>query len=95
MFNIFNTLKIYAESWKVVEERTFNEAELAAIDGHGIVEASKFGNSVQFKLKAGGQVYIPLSVDATVSIGDSIDPAQVTLIKLSKTGEDDIHRVMI
>lgn len=95
MFNIFNSLKVYAEKWQVKEEKPFNDAELASIEGNGKVVISNYGNSVQFTLKGGGHVYIPLSVDANANVGDEINPADVTIITLSKTGEEDIHRVMV
>ena len=48
-----------------------------------------------FTMVAGGQTYIPLSNDATVAVGESIDLAKAQLVTLSKDGESDIVRVSI
>jgi hypothetical protein len=43
----------------------------------------------------GGQKYIPLSTDATLNVGDSVDITKATLVTLAKSGEEDIYRVSI
>jgi hypothetical protein len=96
MNNVFSEfgLTIYGDNpWKVVNSRKFNENEIAAIRSNTVVD-SKFGKSVCFYLKGGGQTYIPLSTrgnDAT--LGSSIDMAEAKLVTLHRDGDGDIVRV--
>lgn len=92
--NVFATLRTYEEKWTVKEKRNFTEVEISAVKDNVVVE-SEYGNSVCFFMVSGGQTYIPLSNDATVGVGESIDMDKAKLITLSKTGENDILRVEI
>lgn len=90
--NIFSKLQVYAGKWNLKATRAFDAEEIAAVK-EAIVTDSKFGNSVCFFLKSGGQSYIPLSNDSTLSIGDTVDLSKAQLLTLEKDGESDIVRV--
>lgn len=92
--NIFESLKLYAEKWSVKETRSFTPEEIKAIDD-AVVVASEYGSSACFFMVGGGQCYIPLSIDATVGVGESIDVTKAKLITLGRRGDDDIMRVSI
>lgn len=92
--NIFASLKKYSCKWSQKGElRSFNAEELAAINS-AIVTAGDYGNSVCFFMKGGGQCYIPLDIEATVGVGETVDPTRVLLKTLCKEGENDITRVV-
>lgn len=92
--NIFNNLQVYAGKWAEKSRRNFSAEEINAVDSN-VVVSSNYGLSVCFFMKSGGQTFIPLSNDATVGLGESVDLQKASLITLSKQGEGDIIRVSI
>ena len=92
--NIFSGLQVYGGSWNVVKSRSFDAEEVALIDRAEVV-ASEYGNSVCFFMKSGGQTYIPLSRDSSLTVGDSVDVTKAQLLTLHRDGNDDITRVQI
>lgn len=92
--NIFNGLQVYAGKWAEKSRRNFSAEEINAVDSN-VVVSSNYGLSVCFFMKSGGQTFIPLSTDATVGLGESVDLQKASLITLSKQGESDIIRVSI
>lgn len=90
--NIFAGLQVYGGSWNVTNERSFDAEEIAAVNKAEVV-ASEFGNSVCFFMKTGGQTYIPLSNQSSLSVGDSVDLSKAKLLTLHRDGNDDITRV--
>lgn len=92
--NIFASLQVYAGKWSVKSTRAFDAEEINAVKS-AVVVPSQYGNSVMFTMITGGQTYIPLSNDATATIGESIDLTKAQLVTLSKDGESDIVRVSI
>lgn len=92
--NIFSNLQVYAGKWAEKSRRNFSAEEINAVDSN-VVVSSNYGLSVCFFMKSGGQTFIPLSNDATVGLGESVDLQKASLITLSKQGESDIIRVSI
>lgn len=94
MSNIFSNLRVYAGKWSVKNSRKFTDEEVAAVKSAHVVP-SQYGNSVCFMLARGGQSFIPLSQNSTLSVGDNVDVSKATLLTLEKDGEADIMRVEI
>lgn len=94
MMNIFQSMKIYVGRWSVSSKRAFTKCEIDQVDS-AIVVASQYGNSVCFTMKSGGQIYIPLSHESSLGIGDPVDISKAQLFTLSRAGADDIYRVYI
>lgn len=92
--NIFSNLQVYAGKWAEKSRRNFSTEEINAVD-NAVVVSSNYGLSVCFFMKSGGQTFIPLSNDATVGLGESVDLQKASLITLGKQGESDIIRVSI
>jgi hypothetical protein len=92
--NIFSNLQVYAGKWAEKSRRSFSQEEINAVD-NTVVVSSNYGLSVCFFMKSGGQTFIPLSNDATVGLGETVDLNKAELITLSKQGEGDIIRVSI
>ena len=96
MENVFAEfgLTIYGDNpWKLKNSRSFTETEINAIRSNTVVD-SKFGKSVCFFLKGGGQSYIPLSNrGADAALGSSIDMSKAKLVTLTREGDNDIVRV--
>lgn len=92
--NIFSNLQVYAGKWAEKSRRNFSAEEINAVDSN-VVVSSNYGLSVCFFMKSGGQTFIPLSTDASVGLGESVDLQKASLITLSKQGENDIIRVSI
>ena len=90
--NIFSTVKTYEGKWSVKSERAFESEEINAVK-QAVVVPSKYGNSVMFTMKAGGQTYIACSSDTTSAVGEVIVLSKATLLTLEKEGEDDILRI--
>ena len=90
MEEIINSLET---GWTVTNSRPFEQEEIAAVDRAEVV-ASRYGNSVCFFMKGGGQTYIPLSEQSKLAVGDELDLKTAKLITLSRKGNDDIYRVL-
>lgn len=90
--NIFSGLQVYGGSWNVKSTRKFDQEEINAVRKAKIV-SSEYGNSVCFFMKTGGQTYIPLSIDSSLSVGDSVDLKSAELLTLHRDGSNDIVRV--
>ena len=94
MFNVFESLKKYAQSWNVKEVRPFNEAEIKSVKEAEVIESS-YGNSVCFTMVSGVKTYMPVSNDTTACVGDKVDISKAELIVLERDGDDDINRIRI
>lgn len=92
--NIFSSLKMYAAKWSVKETRSFTPEEIAAVSS-AVVVASQYGNSVCFFMKSGEQCFIPLSTDASVGTGETVDLSKAKIVTLGRQGDADIQRVSI
>lgn len=94
--NIFAGLQVYGGKWQVVEDKTrnFTDEEKAMITKAEVV-ASEYGNSVCFFMKAGGQTYIPLSNQSSLTPGDAVDLDKAKLLTLHRDGSADITRIDI
>lgn len=92
--NIFAGLQVYAGKWNVVGSREFNDEEKAMINRAEVV-ASEYGNSVCFFMHSGGQTYIPLSNQSSLTPGDAVDINKAKLLTLHRDGSADITRIDI
>ena len=92
--NVFAGLQVYGGNWSVKASRGFNPEEISAVKSAQVV-ASEYGNSVCFHMVSGGQTYIPLSRDSSLTVGDSVDLSKAKLLTLERDGQDDITRVEI
>lgn len=92
--NIFAGLQVYAGKWNVIDSRGFNAEELSMIQRAEVVP-SEYGNSVCFFMKSGGQTYIPLSNQSSLTPGDSVDLEKAKLLTLHRDGSADITRIDI
>lgn len=91
---VFESLRKYAPSWNVKEERPFTSEEINAVKEATVVP-SQYGNSVCFMMVGGGMTFIPLDQNSTCGVGEVIDLQKAKLLTLSKDGEKDIYRVSI
>lgn len=94
MANIFDGRTVYGGSWNVVDSRSFDAEEIAAVKKAEVV-SSQYGNSVCFFMKSGGQVYIPLSNQSSLTVGDTVDMAKAKILTLHRDGDEDIARIDI
>ena len=90
--NIFAGLQVYGGSWQVKSSRSFDAEEIAAVKKAEVV-ASEYGNSVCFFMHSGGQTYIPLSKQSSLSVGDTVDMNTAKVLTLHRDGNDDITRI--
>ena len=90
--NIFAGLQVYRGSWNVVNSRSFEAEEIAAVKNAEVV-SSEYGLSVCFFMNGGGQTYIPLSNQSNLGVGDSVDLTKAKILTLHRDGNDDITRI--
>lgn len=90
--NIFNSLPTYGGNWQVINTRSFDPEEVAAVKSASVV-ASQYGKSVCFIMHNNSQHYIPLSNQSSLGVGDSVDVKTAKLLTLHRDGNDDINRV--
>ena len=79
--------------WMVKDTRPFDPDEIAAVK-KAVVVASLYGKSVCFFMKSGGQTYIPLSQNSSLTVGDVLNIKTAKIITLSREGDNDIYRVI-
>ena len=90
--NVFAGLNVYGGKWNVTSERSFNAEEIAEVKKAEVV-ASEYGNSVCFFMEGGGQTYIPLSNQSSLTVGDEVDLATAKILTLHRDGSEDITRI--
>ena len=81
------------QRWRIKKTRPFSPDEIAAVAKAEVV-ASQYGKSVCFFMNGGGQTYIPLFYDSSLTVGDSVDLKTAKLVTLCREGKDDIYRVI-
>ena len=91
--NVFSVLKQYAGKWEVVNTRNFNSEEIADVKS-AVVVPSEYGNSVRFLKTNGSVVFIPLSTESSLVVGEHFDVTTGKLLTLAKPGEENIFRVI-
>ena len=89
---LFTNIKTYATGWALKATNKISPADIAAVD-RAVVVDSKFGKSVCFFLKAGGQAFRPVAQDSQLSVGQTVDLNAVEVLTLEKSGEKDIIRI--
>ena len=90
--NVFAGLDVYGGNWNVVDSRSFEQEEISQVTKAEVV-SSDYGKSVCFFMTGGGQTYIPMSRDSTLSVGDSVDLSKAKILTLHRDGNDDITRI--
>lgn len=91
--NIFASIKKYAGRWAETARRNFSDEEKSFVDKAEVV-ASQYGNSVKFSFVDGTCGFIPLARDANASVGDTVNMSTALVLTLSKSGEEDIERIL-
>ena len=95
MSNNFGNVPEDAGKWNLKSEVSL-DAEDKAMFSSAKVVSSKYGKSVCFFLKSGGQQYIPMSNQGVqLNIGDNVNLDKVIIQVLGKKGEQDILRAKI
>lgn len=91
---LFTGRTVYAGKWSVKGVNKMSNDDIQMVSNATIVP-SEYGLSVCFFMKTGGQVYIPVSNDCNVAVGQSVDLTKAEIITLEKPGESDIERVRV
>lgn len=94
--NIFAGKTVYGEPWHVSNTRVMEPSEVAQFSQAEVVASKRFEDqkSVCFHMVAGGTIFIPLSNQSKLGVGDSLDlkkPIQV--ITLERSGDAPIDRI--
>ncbi len=92
MNNIFETVKVYEESWTVVESRPFNDEEKAMLKSVEITRGD-YGLSACFTLVSGGKCYFQLSRDSVYVEGDTPNIEDLVYLRLER-GSEECQRVL-
>lgn len=92
MSNLFSGIKTYGGKWSVKESRNFTDEETKMVTKIEVVD-SDYGLSACFTMTSGVCAYIPMSNDASVNVGDILEPSKCTVLTLEKVGEQDINRI--
>lgn len=91
--DLFNGLKAYAGSWKVVSVRSLNIIEKCLIRKAKIID-SDYGYSCCFFTKLGTKKIIPMDKDYTAKgVGDLLDIDRIEIVKYVRDGDSPINRV--
>lgn len=90
--SLFQDIKTYATGWAVKSTSKMSASDMAKVEKAVVVD-SKFGASVCFFMKAGGQTYYPVAQDSQLSVGQTVDLNAVEVVTLEKSGEKDIIRI--
>lgn len=91
--DFFSSKKVYGGKWTPVASRPFTEEEKAKIN-KAIVVTSEYGLSCCFFMKSGELYFQPMSRDCQATAGEELDLDKIQIVTLSKTGAEDIERIM-
>ena len=80
--------------WKISNSRHLTNEEILAISSNRVVK-SQYGLSVEFSMKKGGAIYIPLLNKNKLSENAEINLQEAQILTLSKEGEKDIYRIEV
>lgn len=86
------SIKHVAEMWRISNSRHLTNEEISAISSNRVVK-SQYGFSVEFSMKKGGVVYLPLLNKNKLSENAEINLHDAKILTLSKEGEKDIYRI--
>lgn len=87
-------IKHVAEMWRISNSRHLTNEEITAISSSRVVK-SQYGLSVEFSMKKGGVIYIPLLDKNKLSENAEINLQEAQILTLSKEGEKDIYRIKV
>ena len=85
--------KIYAGSWNLESTENLSQEELKAFEKATVVE-SMYGLSCCFLMHSGEKIYVPMATQSGAKAGDTLDLHTMKKLTLSKSGEEDILRIM-
>lgn len=88
------SIKHVTEMWKISNSRHFTNDEISAISSNRVVK-SQYGLSVEFSMKKGGVIYIPLLDKNILSENAEINLQEAQILTLSKKGVKDIYRIKV
>lgn len=97
IFSNNSAIKVYSAQWVEQGEAQRIDAEDASVlMPTAEVVKSTYGYSMKFVLRAGGQMYVPVSTRETVTVGMKVSLDNITISTLKKEGSDEIiYRVNI
>lgn len=86
------SIKHVSSEWIITMSRPFTEEEIMAVSSNRVVK-SQYGLSVEFTMKKGGVIYIPMYGSHEDLVGVEIDLHLAEIFTLSKEGEKNIYRI--
>lgn len=92
MLNIFASKTVYGDKFAEKSRRKFNDQEKTQVKNAVVVEG-EFGPSACFFLKTGGQVYIKMSVNSKLGVGENINLDDVDIVTIGRAGSADIDTI--
>lgn len=84
--------KHISTDWIITSSRPFTDEEIMAVSSNRVVK-SQYGLSVEFTMKKGGVIYIPMYGCNEDLVGVEIDLHIAEIFTLSKEGENNIYRI--
>nr|DAI58626.1 MAG TPA: hypothetical protein [Crassvirales sp.] len=85
--------KVYAGSWNLDSTENLSQEELNAFEKATVVD-SQYGLSCCFLMHSGEKIYVPMATQSAAKAGDVLNLQTMKKLTLSKSGEDDILRIM-
>ena len=86
------SIKHVSSEWIITMSRPFTEEEIMAVSSNRVVK-SQYGLSVEFTMKKGGVIYIPMYGSHDDLVNVEIDLHLAEILTLSKEGEKNIYRI--
>lgn len=81
------------DKWSVKKEEFLSKEEIDMIESTEVVPTDD-GTSMCFHLKQGGRVWIPISSESDLRIGDSMDFEKNKILTLTRIGFNDTYRIL-
>ena len=93
--SILSGLDVYQGAFEETNRVKFSQEDLNQIASAVVKDSKNYPGKLSacFYLKSGGTTYIPLSNTTIANVGESIDPSNIDIVTISRTGDEDKLRV--
>jgi DNA polymerase III epsilon subunit-like protein len=90
----FDGLQYSPEGWVPVETRPFTSNEIESVS-EALIVASQRGKTVQFTMKRGGIMFIPLKPGSLIGVGEVLNLNEAKLEVLKRDDGETSYRVIV
>lgn len=91
---LFTGRQVYAQKWTVKSVDAISEEDAAMFLTTRVVP-SEYGLSMEFTMRNGGLIFIPVDTESVTTVGSTYTCDQLEVVTLQRLGDEDIQRIRI